>query len=476
MAAITPHLAMAPSVGMGHLIPQVEIAKRLVQLHGFSITFLVPGDGPPTTSQKLFLDSLPQNMDYILLPSVSLADLPPETRVESRICLINSRSIPHLKQSLIELKARKPVVAFITDLFGTEGFHIAEELNLPAYLFFPSTAMVLSLFLYLPQLDSEVSCEFRDMDEPVRIPGCVPIHGSLLLDPFQDRKDDVYKHFLDQVKRFRMAKGILVNSFDELESGALKALQEPEPGNYKPPVYPVGPLIQIGSSGSSAEEDKTGCLDFLNAQPDSSVLFVSFGSGGTLSYDQFIELALGLELSGQRFIWVIRSPSDTSDAAYLNGGKSDNPLAFLPDGYLDRVKERGFLVPSWAPQAEILEHGSTGGFLTHCGWNSILESVANGVALIAWPLYAEQKMNAVTVTNVLKVALRPKANEVGVVEKEEIGRVVKSLIEGEEGKECRDRMMELKAATMKTLRSDGSSAKALDKVADEWKSLFTQLN
>ncbi|XP_047336621.1 hydroquinone glucosyltransferase-like [Impatiens glandulifera] len=459
--AIIPHLVMAPSVGMGHLIPQVEIAKRLVQLHGFSVTFLIPGDGPPSTSQKAFLDSLPEKMDHILLPPVNLDDLPPETKIESRICLINSRSQTHLKDALKTLIVEKPVVALITDLFGTECFYIAEELMIPAYLFFPSTAMVLSLFLYLPQLDREVECEFRDMGEPVRIPGCVPIHGSVLLDPFQDRKDDVYKHFLEQAKRYRMARGILVNSFEELESGALKALCESEPG--KPPVYPVGPLIKIGSS--IWKDDKTGCLSFLESQPDKSVLFVSFGSGGTLNYTEFIELALGLELSGERFIWVIRCPNETSDAAYLGGGSQDDPLSFLPVGYLERVKGRGFLLPSWAPQAEILEHRSTGGFLTHCGWNSILESVAKGVPMIACPLYAEQKMNSVTVTNAVKVGLGFR-----VIEKEEIGRVVKSLMGGEEGKEARVRVEELKESTLKALGLEGSSAKALANVAVEWKS------
>nr|GFB34647.1 hydroquinone glucosyltransferase-like [Tanacetum cinerariifolium] len=137
---------------------------------------------------------------------------------------------------------------------------------------------------------------------------------------------------------------------------------------------------------------------WLGKHPVSSVLFVSFGSGGTLSQEQINELAFGLEQSGQRFLWVIKSPHGTSNASYFNAQSHLDPFGFLPDGFLDRVKDRGFLVSSWAPQVEILGHGSTGGFLTHCGWNSISESVVNGVPMIAWPLFAEQRMNAVLLT------------------------------------------------------------------------------
>jgi len=112
---------------------------------------------------------------------------------------------------------------------------------------------------------------------------------------------------------------------------------------------------------------------------------------------------------------------------------------------------------------------STGGFLTHCGWNSILESVVNGIPLIAWPLYAEQKMNAVMLTEDIKVAVRAKANENGLVGREEIGRLTKALMEGEDGKKLRSRMKELKDAAARVLSEDGSSTKALSELALSWK-------
>jgi hydroquinone glucosyltransferase len=115
------------------------------------------------------------------------------------------------------------------------------------------------------------------------------------------------------------------------------------------------------------------CLTWLDKQQPCSVLYVSFGSGGTLSQEQILELALGLELSNHKFLWALRAPSSSAYSAYLSAGNDVDPLQFLPSGFLERTKEKGMVVPSWAPQIQILNHSSVGGFLSHCGWNSTLE-------------------------------------------------------------------------------------------------------
>jgi hydroquinone glucosyltransferase len=305
------------------------------------------------------------------------------------------------------------------------------------------------------------------MTEPVRLPGCVPVQGRDLVDPVQDKKDDAYKWILHLCKLYNSAAGIMINSFIDLEPGAFKALME-ENNIGKPPVYPVGPLTQIGSTSGDVGESE--CLNWLDKQPKGSVLFVSFGSGGTLSHAQLNELSLGLEMSRQRFLWVVRSPHDeATNATYFGIRSSDDPLAFLPEGFLDRTKGVGLVVPSWAPQIQVLSHSSTGGFLTHCGWNSILESIVNGVPLIAWPLYAEQRMNSVLLADGLKVALRVKVNENGLVMKEDIANYARSIFEGEEGKSIKSKMNELKSAATRALSEDGSSTKSLAEVARIWK-------
>ncbi|CAN4111480.1 unnamed protein product [Withania somnifera] len=450
------HIAILPSPGMGHLIPLVEFSKRLILRHQFSVTLILPTDGPISNSQKLFLNSLPSSMDYHLLPPVNFDDLPLDVKIETRISLTVTRSLSSLREVFKTLVEEKKTVALVVDLFGTDAFDVAIDFKVSPYIFFPSTAMALCLFCYLHKLDEMVSCEYRDMSEPVQITGCIPIHGKDLLDPVQDRKNEAYKWVLHHSKRYRMAEGIVANSFKELEGGAIRALQEEEPG--KPPV------------------DESDCLTWLDEQPRGSVLYISYGSGGTLSHQQVIELASGLEMSEQRFLWVIRCPNDRiANATYFSVQDSTNPLDFLPKGFLERTKGLGLVVPNWAPQAQILAHDSTGGFLTHCGWNSALESVVHGVPLIAWPLYAEQRMNAVMLSEDIKVALRPKVNEEnGLVGRLEIAKVVKGLMEGEEGKGVRSRMRDLKDAAAKVLSDDGSSTKALAELATKMKKRSVQ--
>ncbi|THG06260.1 hypothetical protein TEA_006035 [Camellia sinensis var. sinensis] len=161
----------------------------------------------------------------------------------------------------------------------------------------------------------------------------------------------------------------------------------------------------------------------------------------------------------------MRNPSDNASAVFFNAHNQNDPFSFLPEGFLERTQGRGLVVPSWALQIVVLSHRATGGFLTHCGWNSTLESIAHGLPLIAWPLFAEQKMNAVMLTEGLKVALRPKCHESRLVGREEIAEVVKSLMEGEDGKEVHQRMGGLRDAAAKVLSDEGSSAKSLSDLA-----------
>jgi hydroquinone glucosyltransferase len=140
-------------------------------------------------------------------------------------------------------------------------------------------------------------------------------------------------------------------------------------------------------------------------------------------------------------------------------------------GFLERTKGRGLVMCGWAPQLEILGHSSVGGFLTHCGWNSVLESVVKGVPMIAWPLFAEQRTNAALVTDGLKVSLRPKVSGNGIVMKEEIAKVVKTLMEGSKDEQVRKRMKHLQHFAASALKEDGSSTKALSSLACKWKCL-----
>ncbi|KAK6251413.1 hypothetical protein SCA6_005418 [Theobroma cacao] len=463
----TVHVAMVPTPGMGHLLPLVEFAKRLVhQYHNFEVTIIVPDDGSPMKYQRQLLQALPKSISSIFLPPVSFDDLPEDVGIETKIVLSLVRSLPALKDSLKVLVESTRLVAVVVDLFGIDAIDVFEEFGLTPYIFFPSTAMLLQLIFHLPKLDEMFSCEYRDLPKPIKLPGCVPFHGSDITDPVQDKKNVGYQSVIQLCRRYPLAAGIIVNSFMDLEQDAFRALMEDEIG--LPKVYPVGPLIQ--TSSMNEVNGSNNCLKWLDVQPHGSVVYVCFGSGGTLSHEQMNELALGLEMSGQRFLWVAKSPVEkATNATYFGVESVKDPFHFLPDGFLERTKGVGVVVRSWAPQIEILRHGSTGGFLTHCGWNSTLEAIVHGVPLIAWPLYAEQKMNAVLLADDLKVAIRVKENENGVVGREDIAKFVEGLIEGEEGQLLRNKMRKLKDAAKMVLSPDGSSTKSLAKVGEMWK-------
>lgn len=371
------------------------------------------------------------------------------------------------------LSSTHRLVALVVDLFGTDAFDVALELGVPPYILYTSTFLGLSFDLHLPTLDAAFSSECEEFAEPVKLPGCRPIASEDLVEAVRDRSNEAYTWFLHHTRRYKEAKGILVNSFAELEPESLMSLMA-EPSH--PPVYPVGPLVQEAGSIGNADGPTPNWLRWLDDQPRGSVLFVSFGSGGALSIEQMEELAMGLEMSKQRFLWVVRSPNDKEACATYFGVKKgkQEPVDFLPQGFLERTQSGGVghVVPLWVPQIEVLSHGSTGGFLSHCGWNSTLESMVHGVAMMAWPLYAEQRTNALMLVEDLRVAMRPRADERGVVRREEIARAVKDLMEGgEEGKRVKRRMVEVREACVRALApEEGSSYRAMAEVLSQWKS------
>lgn len=297
--------------------------------------------------------------------------------------------------------------------------------------------------------------------------GCISVNGEDFPDSAQNRSNSAYNLFLHRSQQLHQADGIIINSFLELESETFKAIsQNGSYGTSKPPnVYPIGPIIQIKPN---IQNQACECLLWLDNQPPNSVIYISFGSGGTHSQDQINELALGLELSKYKFIWVnVRQPNNKASASYLSNEEVD-PLHFLPLGFLERTKGQGFVMCGWAPQVEVLKHDAIGAFLTHCGWNSILESIVHGVSMIAWPLFAEQRSNAELVTNGLKIAMRPKYDSKGIVVKEEVVNVIKGVMESEE---IGRRIKELQKLANCAMMEDGSSMKTLSMLALKWKSL-----
>ncbi|KAF4348227.1 hypothetical protein F8388_015057 [Cannabis sativa] len=472
------HVAVLPSPGMGHIIPLFNLANRLATDHGCHVSYLnITAEASAAQTQLLTSPNLPPNLHIVHIPPAKQpTHLPQEeqsTLAFTRLCHIVDDNLRELKSILLHLGKPK---ALIIDIFCTQAFEVCKQLSIPVYTFYTASAALFAFSLYLPVMDREIiDCEFVDLPEPIRVPGCSPIRTEDLITQVTNRKIEEYKWFLFHSSRLPMAAGTLLNTWNEFEPITLKAIKE-NPFYHQipaPPIYPIGPLIKetepITISGAE-------CLAWLDSQPPESVVFVALGSGGSLTELQLTEVAWGLELSGQRFIWVIRAPSDVDPtAAFFKAGDtdSDDPRTFLPAGFVERTKGVGHLVSSWAPQAKVLGHRSTGAFWSHCGWNSTLESMTYGVPMIAWPLYAEQRMNASALVEDIGVAVKPAVDPgMGeVVPREEIKRVVSKIIESEEGKAMRRKARELSQSAAKALNSsgNGSSYESLVRLVHKWK-------
>uniref|UniRef100_A0A8R7JV63 Anthocyanidin 5,3-O-glucosyltransferase n=1 Tax=Triticum urartu TaxID=4572 RepID=A0A8R7JV63_TRIUA len=256
------------------------------------------------------------------------------------------------------------------------------------------------------------------------------------------------------------ANGVIINTAAELEQSVVAAIA----GNG-PTLYPVGPVLSFPAQAEQAH----ACELWLEAQPLASVVFLCFGSAGFSTAAQAHEVAHGLERSGHRFLWVLRGPPAPDTPLQ----PTDADLGeLLPEGFLERTKGKGLVWPTKAPQKEILGHAAVGGFVTHCGWNSTLESLWFGVPMVPWPLYAEQHLNAFTLVAYtgVAVAMEVDRNRNNFVEASELERAVKALMDADshDGSKARAKAAEMKAVCRKAVHDGGgSSYTALGRLAQD---------
>ncbi|GMH24633.1 hypothetical protein Nepgr_026476 [Nepenthes gracilis] len=457
-----PHVALLSSPGLGHLIPVIELAKRLVTHHSCKATvFVVTGKPCPVENQLLQSAAASNLFDIAVLPHVN-ATFPPETEVLTRLLLMIQEALPALHSSIASMTHRP--TALIVDLFGTEAIKLAREFGIKNYVFIASNAWFLAFAAYFPHMGKV------EKNEPVKLPGCNPIPYRIIEETFPNPDSRVYHEFSRVAVEISTADGILVNTWEDLEGrtlGSLKAEEFLKP-KIKSPVYAIGPLVRQARPAGS----KSALIEWLNKQPNRSVIYVSFGSGGTLTAQQTMEMAWGLELSQQRFIWVIRPPIDYDATASLESEDDKNDgdamSKYFPAGFLTRTRDIGMVTSHWAPQVEILGHLAIGGFLSHCGWNSTLESLVNGIPIITWPLYAEQDMNATMLVCDFEVATGRTAKPSGVaVGRNEIERMVRKVMVENDGDAIRSRAKELQRSGERALEVGGSSYEALSRVVEE---------
>ncbi|PON58231.1 UDP-glucuronosyl/UDP-glucosyltransferase [Parasponia andersonii] len=271
-----------------------------------------------------------------------------------------------------------------------------------------------SSLLVSPQPASQLGLRMQSGSSRFRTRAPIPV--SDIPPPTQDRTSEISKKFLETLIHVEKSSGVVVNTFELLESRALRAIRDRLclPGKRILPVFPVGPVI-LTAENSDKEDENGYRLSWLSTQPTKRV-FLSFGSLGLFSEKQLAEMAMALENRGHIFLWVKEK------------GKGVDEI--LPEGCIKRKRNRGLVVKRWAPQVAVLSHDSIGGFVTHCGWNSVLEAICAGVPIVA--LYAEQRLNRVLLVEEMKLAWPVNESEDGFVSSAELEKRVRER-EGSEG-------------------------------------------
>ena len=238
---------------------------------------------------------------------------------------------------------------------------------------------------------------------------------------------------------------MLCNTIQELELDTILALQA------LIPFYAIGPTFRVCSPKNDISTNllaESDCSEWLNAKPNASVLYVSFGSLAKLSKDDVMEIAYGLMESNIYFIWVLRPNIVLNDDGVL-----------LPDGFKEGISDRGIVVP-WTNQNAVLSHPAIGGFLTHCGWNSILESIWYGIPMLCFPVFTDQFTNRKLVVDNWKVGTN--LCEEKQLRRKDIDIQIKSFMNQENVDEMKKNIKVVRYLLETALEDDGSSTKNLD--------------
>ncbi|KAJ8749753.1 hypothetical protein K2173_012304 [Erythroxylum novogranatense] len=455
MAKRKTELIFVPGPGIGHIVSSLGMAERLLDHDDqLSVTVLVM-KLPITPFSDTYAKSLTASQPRIKLVSVPQPKFPPLDLLkkcpEYYISTSTDNHIPQIKTILQDILSTSisnsvQVAGLVLDFFCVTLVDVAKELGLNSYIFLTSSAGFLSLMRYISIRDEQDDSGFSKSDPDMLIPGFFNHIPNWVLPAGLLEKELGYPTYVKLATRFKEANGIMVNTFAELEPRLIESFL----GNQTPPVYPVGPVINLkgqpNPSLDQAQWDKT--MKWLDEQPESSVVFLCFGSNVGFGAEQVKEIAIGLEQSGHRFLWSMRVPPDSL---------CTSPEEMLPKGFLEKVDGRG-MICGWSNQVEVLAHKAIGGFVSHCGWNSTLESLWHGVPIATFPIYAEQQLNAFEMVKELGLAEELKLDygtNCHLVSSVEIERAVRSLIESENDE--RKKLKEIKQVARKSVMEGGSS-------------------
>ncbi|GAA0147045.1 glycosyltransferase [Lithospermum erythrorhizon] len=446
------HIFMVPLPAQGHAKPLLKLAYKVAS-YGIKVTFVDTGSvhSKPFATNS---DKVQEHNNVVFVSAVvglqgSDGHTHEETTMErgtqagNLIDLIRNMEDPEITC----------VVADVT--MGWILAEVAEKLPVRTAAFCPASVGSLALSCHIPKLIEagtiDSNGKMARSDEVISLSADIPPWKATELPwkyPRNDETRDTEKLLFELCKTAQKTaesvEWIVCNSSQEFEPAACDLI---------PGYLPVGPLIEShnaertsGAAGSFWLED-TSCLDWLDSKPPGSVIYVAFGSAAHLNQHEVDELAFGLEMSGHPFLWVVRSDF-TREA----------PPSY-PIGFLERVADQGKIV-EWAPQEKVLAHRSVACFLSHCGWNSTMESLSCGVTFLCWPSFTDQFHNASYICDIWKVGLRLNQDKSGIISRHEIKTKIELMLSDDSMKA---NASNLKKKAQESVLPGGSSFKNFEK-------------
>ncbi|KAF4373717.1 hypothetical protein G4B88_030060 [Cannabis sativa] len=469
-----PHAVFIPYPAQGHITPLMKLAKLLHQ-KGFHITFvnnhfnhnrLLKSRGPNSLDglPGFRFESIPDGIPPTDNKADATQDIPALCESTEKNCLEPFRKL--LLKLNDTTSVDPPVSCVVSDAAMSFTVKAGDEFGIPVALFWTISACGLLGYTQYENLVNKGFTPFKDessftngyMDTLI---DWIPAMNDIRLKDLPsfirttNPNEFMVKYIIRLIKATSTGTALILNTFDSLEHNVLEALSS----IFTCPIYTIGPLHllvkktqpkTLSSIASNLWIEEFECLQWLDSKDSKSVVYVNFGSITAMSSEQLIEFAWGLANSKKPFVWIIRPDLVEGDSAVL------------PSEFVEETRERS-LISNWCPQEEVMNHPAIGGFLTHCGWNSTLESLSAGVPTICWPFFAEQQTNCKFLCDVWGSGMEINAN----VQRDDVEKLVRELMDGEKGHEMRNKAMEWKKKAHEATELGGSSLVNLDNIIKE---------